>query len=351
MILSERRCTSRSIRDSSFASSPDPEPERTYALMRRVARLLEEGVEPERILAVSFTRTAATDLVHKLEALGSPGAEDVAAKTLHSLSFGLLSRNAVFEALGRVPRPLMAHEFDTMGMRPFAPLFGGKREVKKLVTAFESAWARLQHHEPGWPITERDKQFDRELKAWLRFHNAILVGEVIPLALDFITANPGHPDIPVYEHVLVDEYQDLNRADQALIDAIAGEASVTVIGDEDQSIYSFRNANPEGIHQYPQSHEGTHDELLTECRRLPAASRRPRELPDKSKQQARAESAGSVRAERDRERSYIVQHPSVEDEIRLNAGYIDWYLQQHPDLTAGEVLVLLEPPRHRKRNP
>jgi DNA helicase-2/ATP-dependent DNA helicase PcrA len=42
----------------------------------------------------------------------------------------------------------------------------------------------------------------------------------------------------------VDEYQDLNKADQALIDAISGNAAVTVIGDEDQSIYSFRHAHP-----------------------------------------------------------------------------------------------------------
>jgi DNA helicase II / ATP-dependent DNA helicase PcrA len=41
----------------------------------------------------------------------------------------------------------------------------------------------------------------------------MLVGEVVPLALDFVTQNPGHPDIPRFDHVLVDEYQDLNRAD------------------------------------------------------------------------------------------------------------------------------------------
>ena len=49
----------------------------------------------------------------------------------------------------------------------------------------------------------------------------MLVGEVVPLAYDFITQNAGHPDIPLYHHILVDEYQDLNRADQALIDAMA----------------------------------------------------------------------------------------------------------------------------------
>jgi DNA helicase-2/ATP-dependent DNA helicase PcrA len=55
---------------------------KTFALMRRVARLLEqENVRPDRILAVTFTRTAANDLVEKLGLLGVPGADAVTAKT------------------------------------------------------------------------------------------------------------------------------------------------------------------------------------------------------------------------------------------------------------------------------
>jgi|HubBroStandDraft_6_1064221.scaffolds.fasta_scaffold21489_5 stage III sporulation protein SpoIIIAA len=54
---------------------------KTYALMRRVARMLEvEQVQPNRILVVTFTRTAANDLVEKLAQLGVPGADQVAAK-------------------------------------------------------------------------------------------------------------------------------------------------------------------------------------------------------------------------------------------------------------------------------
>src|ERR1700739_4731650 len=83
---------------------------KTFALMRRVARLLEEGVQPGRILAVTFTRTAANDLVEKLATLVTPGAQDVDARTLHSLSFALLTRTAVFTALGRTARPLMDYE-------------------------------------------------------------------------------------------------------------------------------------------------------------------------------------------------------------------------------------------------
>lgn len=74
---------------AAFAGTPlrvvaGPGTGKTFALMRRVARLLEEGVQPNRILAVTFTRTAAADLVEKLAALGVPGANLVAAKTLHS---------------------------------------------------------------------------------------------------------------------------------------------------------------------------------------------------------------------------------------------------------------------------
>jgi DNA helicase-2/ATP-dependent DNA helicase PcrA len=311
---------------------------KTYALMRRVARLLEQNVQPDRVLAVSFTRTAANDLVHKLAQLGAPGADQVAAKTLHSLSFGLLSRNSVFQMLGRVPRPLMAHEQDTM-VCDLAPQFDGKKAVNKLIEAFEAYWARLQHHDPGWPDTPLEQSFDHELKSWLRFHNAMLVGEVIPLALDFILQNPGHPDIPVYEHVLVDEYQDLNKADQALIDAICGNAAVTVIGDEDQSIYSFRHAHPEGIYEYPATHAGTHDELLNECRRCPQGivaiansliGHNPRLAPKVLAPHA-PNGQGNI---------YIVQHHSVAEEIQTIAEYIDWYLLQNPGVPAGEVLVL-----------
>lgn len=311
---------------------------KTYALMRRVARLLEQHVQPNRILAVTFTRTAAKDLVDKLGALGVPGAEDVSAKTLHSLSFGLLSRNAVFQMLNRVARPLMAHEQDTM-ICDLAPQFEGKKKARKLVEAFEAYWARLQHHDPGWPHDPVEQAFDYALKSWLRFHHAMLVGEVIPLALDFILQNPGHPDIPVYEHVLVDEYQDLNKADQALIDAIGGPANVTVIGDEDQSIYSFRHAHPEGIGQYPNTHAGTHDELLAECRRCP---KRVVAIANSliSHNQRIAPKILLPHAPNIEGNIYNVQHPSTGDEVQTIAEYIDWYLQQNPGVPAGEVLVL-----------
>lgn len=311
---------------------------KTFALMRRVARLLEQGAQPNRILAVTFTRTAANDLVEKLATLGVPGADLVAAKTLHSLSFGLLSRNAVFQTLGRIARPLMDYERNTL-VCDLQDQFGGKRAVGNLIEAFEAYWARLQHQQPGFPHDPVEQAFNHALHNWLVFHQAMLVGEVVPLALDFVMQNPAHPDIPRFDYVLVDEYQDLNRADQALIDALTGNGAVTVIGDEDQSIYSFRHANPEGIVEYPQTHANTHDELLNECRRCPrrvvqianALINHNQRLAPKPLNPFPQNGEGTV---------YIVQHNSVADEIETLAAYIGWYLSTNPGIPAGEVLVL-----------
>jgi superfamily I DNA/RNA helicase len=114
---------------------------------------------------------------------------------------------------------------------------------------------------------------------------------------------------------------------------------VTVIGDEDQSIYGFRHAHPEGIAQYQQTHAGTHDELLNECRRCPqrivaianALINHNQRLAPKILNPRPQNGQGDI---------YIVQHHSIADEINTLSDYIDWYLDQHPGMAAGEVLVL-----------
>jgi superfamily I DNA/RNA helicase len=63
----------------------------SYGLMRRVVRLLEQGLAGERILLVSFTRVAAADLRDKVASLDAPGASDVKATTLHAYCFGCFS--------------------------------------------------------------------------------------------------------------------------------------------------------------------------------------------------------------------------------------------------------------------
>ena len=252
---------------------------KSFALKRRIARLLEEGADPKRILAVTFTRTAAASVVDDLKNLGSAGSEDIWAGTLHAYCFGLLSKQDVFDFLNRKPRPVTA--FYKSGSMQFegAPLltdictnkdFGKKRESTKRIHAFEAAWARLQVEDPGWAKNPVDKAFQKELMTWLIFHKAILIGELIWLALDYLRNNPAAPERNAFDHVLVDEYQDLNKAEQVLIDLLCKNSNQCLVGDVDQSIYSFRYAHPEGITTFSDTHPGTHDVELDECRRCPS---------------------------------------------------------------------------------
>ncbi|HXG58056.1 MAG TPA: ATP-dependent helicase [Thermoanaerobaculia bacterium] len=242
---------------------------KTFALMRRVARLLQDGATPNRMLVCTFTRTAARDLEGELARLGVDGVNDVRAGTLHAFCFGLLGQAEVLEATGRVPRPLLSFEERFLLEDLNGNGFGGIRDRVRRLQAFNAAWARLQSDTPGWPQDPIDQVFHRELVGWLRFHEAILIGELVPEALRYLRENPASPHRGVFEHVLVDEYQDLNRAEQVLLDLLAEAGHIIVIGDEDQSIYSFKFAHPAGIATFDESHPGTHDEGLDECRRCP----------------------------------------------------------------------------------
>jgi DNA helicase-2/ATP-dependent DNA helicase PcrA len=268
-----------STNDSPLRVVAGPGTGKSFALKRRVARLLEEGASPSRILALTFTRNAAASLVDDLSNLGVEGCDRIRAGTLHAYCFSLLSKQEVFDYLNRTPRPLIY--FNKSGVMQFegAPLlqdlcaggsFGGKRDCTKRILAFEAAWARLQSDEPGWAMHPTDQLFHEDLVEWLSFHNSILIGELISLALRYLRDNPASPELACFDHVLVDEYQDLNKAEQVLIDLLSGTSTQTLVGDPDQSIYSFRHAHPQGIMTFADSHPGTHDEALVECRRCPS---------------------------------------------------------------------------------
>lgn len=312
---------------------------KTFAMMRRVARLLEAGADPRRLLAVTFTRTAATDLRHQLAALGIPGSEDVRATTLHGLCFGALAAEGVFEATGRTARPLLSHEVEQL-VNDLKDDFGGKRSVRELQEAYEAAWARMQREEPGAAPTADERRFEASLLDWLKYHRSMLIGELVPLALHYSRENPALNLLPEFDHVLVDEYQDLNRADQALIERLAAEATLTVIGDDNQSIYSFRYANPEGIRDFPTAFPDSRQFIIEECRRCPpniVAMSNALIAHDLGRARPTALIADEERAAAE---VYIVQHPNLEAEVAAIADFVAHYLQENPDVPPGQVLVL-----------
>ncbi len=335
--------------DSPLRVMAGPGTGKSFAMKRRVMRFLQEEAVPRRILVVTFTRTAAADLVRELEALGVPGCEDIRAGTLHALCFSLLSRADVFDYLGRVPRPIIA--INRSGTLQFEggplledldnlPLFGNRRERTKRIRAFEAAWARLQSDQPGWPEGHADQAFNATLTSWLRFHNAILIGELVPLALRFLRNNPGSPHRTAFDHVIVDEYQDLNKAEQVLIDLLSEHASNVVVGDEDQSIYSFRHANPDGIRDFALTHDHTHDETLQVCRRCPRTVVR---MADSLIRHNHAESQPGDRLRPRNENPdgivRIVQWSTLEAEIEGVARYVQ-HLVADLAVPPGDILIL-----------
>lgn len=241
----------------------------TYGLIRRVARLLAEGTPGERILLLSFTRTAAADLKSKIADLDVPGIENVQALTLHSFCYQLLRKEAVFTATQRVTRTLLSHEVDLM-LRDLDGDFGDIDSRRKRLEAFEAGWVRETEDHPGLAIQPNDKAFESEVIKWLRHHKAMLIGEVVPLAYKYLRDNPEAEELHSFSHIIVDEYQDLNRLEQHLLDLLrdANNANICVAGDDDQSIYGFRHANPAGIIDY-QNRMATEKYNISVCGRCP----------------------------------------------------------------------------------
>jgi len=248
---------------------------KSFALKRKVARLLEEQESPGSILAVTFTRTAARDLNKDLRQLNIDGCDLIRACTLHSLCFSILGRHEVFRVMERHTRTLLEHEEDYLLSDLSVRLGGGLRVLREQLHAFTSAWARLLHEVPGWPHTEEDRQFDVEMTAWLRFHKAMLIGELIPLTIKYLRNNPTCPERSQYKHIIVDEYQDLNRAEQESIKLLSEyrlpeNRTLTVAGDDDQSIFvTLKYAHPEGIISFKDAYPGTYESTLLVCKRCP----------------------------------------------------------------------------------
>ncbi|MCZ2444651.1 MAG: ATP-dependent helicase, partial [Flavobacteriales bacterium] len=255
--------------DRLFCVQAGPGTGKSFALQRRIMRLLQEGVIPETIFACTFTNVAANDLQKKILETGIYNAKNVLVGTIHSYCFKVLTRNSVFTGLHRVPRPLLTYELQPLYEDLKGGPFGNKRNVENLVEKFNAAWATRRTENPGWPTDDVEKMFHEEVIKWLKVHKGMLLGELIPLTLNFFRKNPHLPDLTQFKFVFVDEYQDLNRAEQELIRLISTNASLMVVGDVHQSIYSFKYAYPDGIRDFPLNNPGTKTQLLTICRRCP----------------------------------------------------------------------------------
>lgn len=230
---------------------------KSFAVKRRVARLLENNIAPNTILPVTFTRVAAENLHRELIDMGVPGCDRLKGVTLHSLALQILMRNHVLSATGRTPHPLNDFELESLvcdlnWKKPRR----GKEKIKDLIQAYEAD-------------DLSDQAFENELLSWLKFHKTMLIGEVIRQLGRYLYSNPAATERREYRHILVDEYQDLNPVEQNVIELLSDAAEVCIVGDDDQSIYSFRHAHPDGIREWSKTNKNVDDISLNECHRCP----------------------------------------------------------------------------------
>ena len=212
---------------------------KTTCLKRRTQRLIEgDSIDPSKIYVGTFTRAVTDELKQEL-------GDEVNVSTLHSLAYRLLRQNP--EACqGMCLRFLLNFEQDALlyDIESVASAFGnihGRRKELRALQASRSQRLEYQH-----------ATFLGAVLTWLTRHRAMLIGEIVPLCVEGLESE----DIPsgFTDHVVIDEYQDLTAAEQELVRHVwSRNGSLTVMGDNDQSIYGFRFNHPGGISSFHES--------------------------------------------------------------------------------------------------
>jgi len=215
-----------------------------------------------RTKLLTFTRAATAELAHKLSEVENVLCER--PSTVHSFCISVLLSNP---GVGEFPEPFrMADDWENREIvRPtLARRLGVQvRQVRDLFAELAANWESLVPAErPGIAPAVRA----RFMGGW-RQHREIY-GYTLPSELPHALLNAlrQHDDLEgvQYNVLVVDEYQDLNACDLAVLRAIADRGCAIIgAGDDDQSIYSFRKAHPEGIRRFPSEYDGAADYPLS----------------------------------------------------------------------------------------
>lgn len=227
---------------------------------------LLSGEEAPRVRLLTFTRAATAELAKKVS--GHPAAAAERPSTVHSFAISVLSRN---RGAGDLPEPLrIADDWEYKRIvRPTLAERAGVRVAKldKLVREMAANWESLRPEENSAILPAERRRF---LGAWdehRRVYGYTLLQE-LPYALR--KGLRDHPDLEGvdYDLLIVDEYQDLNACDLDVIRLIAERGCVVIgAGDDDQSIYSFRKAAPEGIRRFLRDYPSAEDYPLSVTQR------------------------------------------------------------------------------------
>lgn len=226
-------------------------------------------VSPQNIMAVTFTNKAAGEMKKRLEnKLGKDTAEKVCAKTFHSACVGILREYAMFVGFKR--DFTIYDEKDCKSVLKDIYKANGIKEKelhKDDVLNHISIW-KDKMITPDMAISQSTissyntvahlyKEYQERLKNANAMDFDDLIGNTIRLLKE-------HPDIQAelqkkIQYIMVDEYQDTNASQHELLSLLVSpEHNICVVGDDDQSIYSFRGADVDNILNFPQEFDGTH---------------------------------------------------------------------------------------------
>jgi DNA helicase-2/ATP-dependent DNA helicase PcrA len=251
---------------------------KSATIEERVRWLLSQGADPARIHAVSFTRASSRDLRDRIALYCANhhqvGGEQVRVTTLHALALRTLRAAGLLAAFPADPLVLDQWEQEEIFDAEFSNSNGLTKtrtgEIRAEHEAFWSTgnWAPPNYFPPPNPITPMERGlFNAFHPQRTHLYSCVLPGELIREVVTRIQAGTLNViALLELEHVIVDEYQDLNPMDIAFIDAIvAGGATVFICGDDDQSLYSFRYALPEGIQDFVNKYPATGQHSLDAC--------------------------------------------------------------------------------------
>ena len=242
---------------------------KTKVLTHKIAYLMEEkDIKPWNILAITFTNKAANEMKERVEALVGDEAKDMWIGTFHSICVKILRR-----FIDRIGFDHSFVIFDTSDQRTLI-----KECLKDLqiddkmftdrIVQFEISNAKNDMKEPEEYEAMVKGDYRREKIASvynlyqkrLKENNAIDFDDIINYAIKIFRENDDVLDYYTnkFNYILVDEYQDTNKSQFTLIRMLAkAHGNITVVGDNDQGIYSFRGADISNILNFEKDFKGT----------------------------------------------------------------------------------------------
>ena len=246
---------------------------KTRTLVYRVARLVGLGVAPESILILTFTRKAAQEMLERAAKIGGQDCIRVAGGTFHGFCHRMLRRYA--HLIGYPPGFTIMDQSDSQDLvhllaRQMELIGKGKKFPTKaaLISMFSKAanagMSLEEAVERQWPhFAEQLPSIGRLHEAYINYKKAHALMDYDDLLLKWLKVLREFEDVRAamsrsFTYIMVDEYQDTNRAQAEMVYLMARDhGNVMAVGDDSQSIYSFRGADFNNILEFPKMFQGT----------------------------------------------------------------------------------------------